>query len=83
MRRELAAAFGAVLLFVAGAAYFYWSAAEAARQAAEEAEADRAHRVPIRPDPRQAEPPRTPSAALDLMRALYPDLPWKRDEPTR
>lgn len=27
--------------------------------------------------------PRTPSAALDLMRALYPDLPWKRDEPTR
>ena len=27
--------------------------------------------------------PRTPSAALDLMRALYPDLPWKREEPTR
>jgi iron complex transport system substrate-binding protein len=27
--------------------------------------------------------PRTPSAALDLMRTLYPDLPWKRDEPTR
>ena len=20
---------------------------------------------------------------LDLMRALYPDLPWKREEPTR
>jgi iron complex transport system substrate-binding protein len=27
--------------------------------------------------------PRTPQAALDLMQALYPSLPGKRDEPTR
>jgi squalene-hopene/tetraprenyl-beta-curcumene cyclase len=84
MRRELVAAFGMVLLFVAGAAYFYWSAAEAARQAAEEAEADRAHRVPIRPDPRQAEPRRTPSAALAkgvayLLKLQSPDGAWRSD----